>query len=114
MTRFVVNVVAIVIAVYVAKQVLPAGDVSFGGLRNLVIFAVVLGLLNAFVRPVIRLLTCPLALMTLGLFSLIVNAAMFWLAAVLTSQVQVRGFFVAFIAALIVSAVNLVIGILFE
>lgn len=72
------------------------------------VFAVVLGLLNAFVRPVLLLLTLPLNLITLGLFTLVINAAIFWLATWFDLGVQVDGFRGAFIGALLVSIVSFV------
>jgi putative membrane protein len=109
MTRLVVNWLVIVVAVFLAAQLLP-GQIIYYSFTGLAIFALVLGLLNAFVAPIIKLLTFPLTLLTLGLFSLVVNALMFWLAASLSGSVAVSGFVSAFIAALIVSAVNLVLG----
>jgi putative membrane protein len=70
-----------------------------------VVFAVVLGLLNALVRPVLLLITCPLTLITLGLFTFVVNAVVFWLAAQLLSGsgVRVEGFTGALIGSLAVT-----------
>lgn len=109
MTRLVVNWLVIVVAVVLAAQLLP-GQIVYRSFADVALFAVVLGLLNAFVAPVIKLLTFPLTLLTLGLFSLVVNALMFWLAASLSGHVVVSGFATAFIAALIVSVVNLFLG----
>src|SRR5688572_14823901 len=69
------------------------------------IFAVVLGLLNALVRPILLLVTCPLNLVTFGLFTFVVNAIVFWLAAQLLSGagIQVEGFAGALIGSLAVT-----------
>lgn len=74
------------------------------------IFAAVLALLNTFIKPVVALITCPFYLLTLGLFTFIVNALMFWLAAALLREVEVGGFFSAFIGALVVSVVSFVVS----
>jgi putative membrane protein len=73
-----------------------------------VIFALILGILNAFVRPILLLLTLPLNLLTLGLFTLVVNAIVFWLATQLPAGVHVVDFGAAFIGALIVTVVSFV------
>jgi putative membrane protein len=109
MMRFLVNVLAIVVAVLIAQQLLPDG-IAFATWQGLIIFAVVLALLNAFIRPIVKILTFPITLITFGLFSLIVNALFFWLAATLTREVTVANFLSAFVAALLVSIVNLIIG----
>jgi putative membrane protein len=69
------------------------------------LFAVVLGLLNALVRPILLLVTCPLNLITFGLFTFVVNAIVFWLAAQILSGtgVQVGGFTGALIGSLAVT-----------
>lgn len=108
MNRILVNWLVIVIAVVSATKLLP-GQIVYNGFQGLAIFALVLGLLNAVVAPVIKILAFPITLLTLGLFSLVINAAMFWFAAGIV-HVQVAGFVTAFIAALIVSVVNMILG----
>jgi putative membrane protein len=67
------------------------------------VFAVVLGLLNALIRPILLLVTCPLTILTLGLFMFVVNAVVFWLAAQLVPGVEVNGFLGALIGSLTVT-----------
>lgn len=109
MTRFVTNWIVIVIAVFIAVALLP-GHISYRSTTDILIFALVLGLLDAFVAPVLRIISLPLTIITFGLFSLVLNAILFWLATVLEGNISVDGFLYIFIAALIVSAVNLVVG----
>jgi putative membrane protein len=77
-----------------------------------VIFAVILGVLNAFLRPILLLLTLPLNLLTLGLFTLVVNAIVFWLASLIKLQgqngIQIADFGAAFLGALAVSVASFV------
>ena len=110
MNRLVVNWLAIVIAVWLATRILPTGTVVYSSIEGLAVFALVLGLLNAFIAPIIRFLTFPITLVTLGLFSLVINALMFWLAAALSGGVGVSNFLWAFVAAFLVSIVNLVVA----
>jgi putative membrane protein len=72
------------------------------------VFALVLGILNAFLRPILLLLTLPLNLLTLGLFTLVVNAIVFWLASQIGTGVRVADFPAAFLGALVVSIVSFV------
>ncbi len=71
--------------------------------------ALVLGLLNAIVRPILVLLTLPVTLVTLGLFLFVINAAMLYAAASLLQGLHVAGFGAALVASLIYSACGLVI-----
>lgn len=68
--------------------------------------AVILGILNALIRPVLFLLTLPLTILTLGLFILVINALMFQLAGALVSGLHVASFWSAFFASIIVSLVS--------
>jgi len=72
--------------------------------------AIVLGLVNFFVRPVMVVLTFPLTMVTLGLFLLIVNALMLWLMAALVPGIHLQGFGSAFLGSLLFSLLNLAIS----
>jgi putative membrane protein len=68
------------LAVVVVAVLLP-NQIAFVNGTAVVIFAVIVGLLNAFLRPIVRFLTAPIGCLTLGLFSIVINGLMFWLAA---------------------------------
>jgi len=72
--------------------------------------AIVLGLVNFFVRPVMVVLTFPLTVVTLGLFLLVVNGLMLWLMAALVPGIQLRGFGSAILGSLLFSLLNLAIS----
>jgi putative membrane protein len=97
------------VALWVTTQVLDGVHVS--SLQTLVFAALVLGLVNALVRPVITILTLPLTIITLGLFYLVVNGLAFGLAAALVRGFEVDGFGSAVLGALVVSIVSWVIGL---
>ena len=75
--------------------------------------ALVLGLANAFVRPVLVLLTLPVTILTLGLFLLVVNALMLGLAAWLVDGFEVKGFGAALWGSLVLAVMNFFVGLLF-
>jgi putative membrane protein len=70
------------------------------------IVAVVLGFLNAVVRPILILLTLPVTLLTLGLFILVINALLFWFAASFVDGFHVSGFWAAFFGAVVYSLIT--------
>jgi putative membrane protein len=80
------------------------------GFGAALIAALVLGLVNAIVRPLMILLTLPLTILTLGLFLLVINALMLWLVAALVPGFQVRSFGAAFIGSVLLTLLNLLIG----
>lgn len=97
------------LAVLIASAWLPVFRMPLT-LEQAAIFAAVLALLNTFIRPIVALATCPFYLLTIGLFTLIVNALMFWLAAALIQGVEIQGFFAAFLGALVVSVVSFLVS----
>ena len=74
--------------------------------------ALVLGVVNALVRPVMVFLTFPLTIITLGLFLLVINGLMLWLASAIVSGIRIHGFGAAFLGALLLTALNLLIAFL--
>jgi putative membrane protein len=109
--RFALRVLATAAAVLLVSQ-LPQNLIvvrSQEPVVTVLVFAVILGVLNAFLRPILLLLTLPLNLLTLGMFTLVVNAIVFWLASVLQGGgVQVADFGAAFLGALLVSVVSFI------
>jgi putative membrane protein len=108
--RFVFRLLATAAAVLLASAIFPQliQVTSSSPAVAVVIFALILGVLNAFLRPILLLLTLPLNLLTLGLFTLVVNAIVFWLASQFDVGVHVVDFGAAFLGALVVSAVSFV------
>ena len=89
------------LGLFLASRFVPG--VVIQGTGTFILAALLLGLVNALVRPVAFLMTLPLTLVTLGLFIFVLNAAMFGLVAVFFDQFAVRGFWAAIFGALIVS-----------
>ena len=85
--RFLVMAVANGLALVILAELRPQ-HVGYASGASVVVFGLVAGLLNALLRPVLQLIALPLTCLTLGLFALVVNAAVFYLAAVLSSDVR--------------------------
>jgi len=98
----------IMLAVYVAAWIVPGIQVSSGGWTAYAIMAAVLALLNAILLPILKTLSCGLIVLSLGLFSLVLNAAVFLLSSNISQTwfgagYQVDGWLAAFLGSLIVS-----------
>jgi putative membrane protein len=98
------------IALYLTSEIVPGIRVASVG--SLLLAAVMIGVINAFVRPVILLLTLPLTVVTLGLFVFVVNALMLWLASAFVPGFAVRGFGAAFFGWILLSFFTFVINVL--
>ena len=98
--RFLINVVALLaIARFVS-------GVEVRGIYTAIIVVIVLGLINALIRPVIILLTLPINVVTLGLFVFVINALLFWFVGTMVKGFYVSGFWAAFTGACILSVVS--------
>lgn len=110
MTIFLVHWLVVALGLAAAAYVVPGVTVSSG--PALAFGALVLGFVNAVVRPVMTILTLPLTVVTLGLFYFVVNAAAFGLAAALVPGFTVASFWAALFGALVVSLVSWFVGFL--
>lgn len=99
LAKFIVRAIFAALGLWVAAQVLPG--VWFDGAGSLIAAAVLLGVVNAIVRPVVFILTLPLTILTLGLFLLVVNALMIGLVAALLGGFHVAGLGSGILAAII-------------
>lgn len=102
-------------SIFVAVWLVPGITVEQNGWALYAVMAVILGLVNAFIRPLLKLLTCPLIVLTLGLFTLVINGLTLWLSAAIANGVFAVGFFVdgfwsAFLGALIISVVSVLLS----
>jgi len=106
--RFLIHWLVIALALWVTASILPGVEVS--SWTSLAIAAIVLGLLNALVRPILVLLTLPITVLTLGLFYLIVNGFTFLLASKLVPGFEVSTFWWAVLGALVMSLISWFVG----
>ncbi len=106
------------LSLFVAAWLVPGIRVESEGWTIFAGMAVILGLVNAIIRPILKLLSCPLIILTLGLFVLVINGITLWLASGIAVRwfhvgFYVDGFWAAFLGALIVSLVSVVLTALF-
>lgn len=101
-------------ALWVAAAIVPGLDFH-GGLGRLLLVAAVFGIVNSLLRPLLTILTCPLILVTLGLFMLVINALMLmitgWLSESWSLGFTVSGFWPAFFGGLVVGLVSMVLSL---
>lgn len=105
LVRWILNVIVIIIT----AKIIPGFDVT---VLAAIVGSILLGLINATIRPVILLVTLPLNILTLGLFTLVVNGLMLWLVSSIIKGFTVEGFGAAFLAALFITIISSVISFL--
>lgn len=104
LARFIVRAIFAAAGLWLAAQIVPGVQVD--DTVTLILAAILLGIVNAFVRPVVFVLTLPLTLVTLGLFLLVVNAAMIGLVAVFLDGFRVDGLVAGVLAAIVTGIVS--------
>ena len=114
MTKFIIHLAINAIALYLAVLILPGIDLRVNNYVSILWLALIFGLVNALVRPLLQFLTCGLILLTLGLFSLVINAFMFYLTSVIGQSFNIGlsihdpVWWNSFLGALVVSIVSII------
>jgi putative membrane protein len=113
---FLIRVLINAAGLWVATQLVPG--ISIGGrnyILTLLVVAVIFGLVNAIIKPILALLTCPLYILTLGLFTFVVNALMLLLTSAISDAIglsfRVEGFVAALIGAIVIGIVSFVLSL---
>jgi putative membrane protein len=114
MGKLLIRLIVNAIALWAAVQLVPGLSYE-GGPVTLFLVALIFGLVNALVRPLITLLTCPLIMVTLGLFVLVINGIMLaltaWLSQLFNLGFFVDGFWAALLGALVISIVSALLSL---
>jgi putative membrane protein len=111
--RLIINAVSLYLAIYLLRgsYIFPSTDQWV----DYIWLALIFGLVNAFLRPLAMVVSCPVIILTLGLGTLLVNTLLFWLSGLIGNQFgvgfTVNGFFGAFLGALIVSVVSFILSL---
>jgi putative membrane protein len=112
LVKTIANAGALAVAVWLLDKITLTGDSTFKKVWTLILVALVFGLVNFLVKPIVKVLTFPLFILTLGLITLVVNALMLmlmltsWLADKLDLSFHVDGFWTAVLGGLIISVVS--------
>lgn len=117
--RLIINAVGLWLAARLVTGIDLAGadgEFTVDAALTLLLVAVIFTVVNALVKPIVKLLSLPLVILTLGLFTLVINALMLWLTSWVSGQIDgaltIDGFWAAFWGAVIIAIVNLVLGLI--
>lgn len=108
MQGFLIRAAVVAIGLWLASQIVPG--IEFNSTEWLIAAALLLGIINAFVRPILIILTLPITLLTLGLFLLVINGLMIELVSALLKGFIVTGFWPAVFASIVVSITSWVMS----
>lgn len=119
-TRLIINAIALIVAVALVPGIQGPSFQEASGLVQYLIVGLIFGVVNALIRPILSALSCPLMILTLGLFTFVINAAMLWLTSVISQNLsvtgqaadipfRVNGFMPALIGSVVVSLVSIIL-----
>lgn len=108
---FIVQLLLTALAAFLAAKLTPG--VTITSYWAAILLALVLGLLDVFVKPILTFISIPVTVLTLGLFMLVINAVIILLASWIVSSFQVSGFWTAMLYSVIFSVVSWIIGMIF-
>jgi len=109
MVEFIIHILITALLLVVIAKIVSGIDIS--NWSAAIFAAIVLGIVNAVIKPILIILTIPITLLTLGLFLLVINALMLWLAAGLVRGVKISGFGYALLGSILLSIFNALIGV---
>ncbi len=110
--KTILRILVTALAVLVVPQLVSGITVT--GFTTALLVAFVLALLNFFIRPILSILTLPINILTLGLFTLVLNGLLFWFVQYFVSGFHVSGFLPAFLGAIVVSVISWLGGKIFR
>ncbi|MGE5073298.1 MAG: phage holin family protein [Anaerolineae bacterium] len=117
MTKFILRWAINAVAIFLAIRFVPGIHLQ-GSWISIVWLALIFGLVNAFLRPLISMLTCPLIVLTLGLFTLLINTFLFWLTGQIGQLfgmgITMDGFWPAFLGGVVVTIVSVVLTLILK
>ncbi len=117
MTKFILRWAINAVAIFLAIRFVPGIHLQSGWV-SVIWLALIFGLVNAFVRPLLKLLTCPLIILTLGLFTLLINTFLLWLTGQIGQffgiGITMDGFWPAFLGGVVVTVVSVVLTLLLK
>jgi putative membrane protein len=107
--RFIVQILVNALAIFLADYLVP-GIIFEGDILTLFIAGLLLGLINFFIKPILKIISAPLIALTLGLFIIVINIALLWLLEYFVPELTITGFWSYFWGVLIISLVNMFFG----
>jgi putative membrane protein len=110
--RVIIRIIINAVALYIASYYIP-GIYYEGRITSLIIGGIVLGFLNAFIKPILVVLSCPFILLTLGLFYIIINTAILYIADIFIPGYSIHSFISALAGSVLISIVNWILSWLF-
>lgn len=110
MNRLILQIIAGILGIWLATKFVP-GVEFVGEIQYLLLAGFFLGLINFFIKPILKMITLPLRVLTLGIFSLVINMVMVWIVDIIFPELIILGIIPLFWTTVIIWAVSLLLGV---
>ena len=110
MLTFLFQIFAGILGIFLAGQFIPGVEFT-GPIQSLALAGFILGLINFFLKPILKFITLPLKILTLGLFGLVINMGMIWIVDVLFPEFIISGLYPLFLTTLLIWGLSFVLGL---
>ena len=107
--KFIIQILVNALAIFLADYLVP-GFIFEGDILAFLVAGLVLGLINFFVRPIVRFISTPLIVLSLGLFLIVINIVLLWLLEYFVPELTITGFWAYFWGVFIISGINMMFG----
>ena len=108
MRRLIVQIIAGILGIWLAIRFIPEVEFVYSW-QILILVGLVLGLINFFLKPILKIITIPLRILTFGLFSLVINMGMVWIVTLIFPKLKISGVLPLFLTSLIIWGLNLIL-----
>ena len=109
-TKFIIQILTNSIAIFVAAKIVSGFTLAEDSFMTLLFIGFIFGLINFFIKPVLKLISIPIILFTFGLFTIVINVAMLLLLDYFVAEMNIESLSAAFWGMIVISAVNIFIG----
>lgn len=110
MRNLVLRIIIYAVGIALIAEIVPGIHIQNDTVTTLIIIGIVFGLINAILKPIVKFLTCPLVILSLGLFVLVINAVMLLVtASLIPARLQIDGFWPAFLGGILMSIISIVL-----
>jgi len=110
LSKLIIQILTNAVAIYVASEIVSGFTLQENSFATLLTAGFIFGMINYFIKPILKLVSAPLILFTLGLFTIVINIAMLLLLDHFMAKLEISNLWVAFWAMIVISAVNIFIG----
>ena len=110
LAKLIIQILTNAVAIYVAAGIVSGFTLKEDSFITLLTAGFILGMINYFIKPILKLISAPLILFTLGLFTIVINIAMLLLLDHFMAELEISGLWAAFWATIVISAVNIFVG----